>query len=393
MAKAGSIQRKMKRSTGIGPFICGSLFGFLLCIGALVGLGFFVYYNVSIEWINSTFNTNIETNNKEIEDKTINDIVKVGINLVNSLDTYTLTNLKNDFGVELPDEIKGIDISDLKTVPLQDLPSALMDRIGSISADELGSTGMIDLSSLDFIFSKTNTYYYNEGKIYRDSGFTNFVRNVKFDNGNIQIADYTDTVESDNSVVVPFKYLPLDMALDDFTSMAGDKLTIGELETSFGVDLPSYLDNVDKSYTINQLENAISGLYLGDFLGYEYDSSTGKYYTLDNDSNRVELSGVANVVAYIKIGEVGDRITSLTVGDVFGESANSGILSLIGTGTLIEDIPNELDDILDNTTIGELHAQNVIEITDYDENKTLSGTDIKISELTIQQLIEKLFTL
>ena len=393
MAKAGSIQRKMKRSTGIGPFICGSLFGFLLCVGALVGLGFFVYYNVSIEWINSTFNTNIETNNKEIEDKTINDLVKVGINLVNSIDTYTLTNLKNDFGVDLPDDIKGIDVSDLKTVPLKELPNALIERIESISADELDGTGLIDLSSLDFIFTKTNTYYYNDGKIYRDSSFSDFVCNVKFNNGSIQIDDYTDTVESDNSVVVPFKYLPLDKALDDFTSMAGDKLTIGELETAFGVDLPSYLENVDKSYTINQLETAISGLYLGDFLGYEFDSSTGKYYALDNDSNRVELSGVANVVAYIKIGEVGDRITSLTVGDVFGVSANSGILSLMGSDTLIEEIPDELNDIIDNTTIGELYDNNVIDITDYDEDKTLSGTDIKLSELTIQQLIEKLFTL
>lgn len=391
MARSGSIQRKSKRSTGIGPFICGSLFGFLLCLGALVGLGFFVYYNVSIDWINNAFNANIETGNKEIEDKTLNDLVKVGINLANSLDTYTMNNLKNDFGIELPNDLMGIDISDLKTVSFKDLPDAFMNKVSAISAEELDATGLVDLSSLDFIFNKSHTYYYNDGNIYRDSVFSDLVCKVKYENGSIKLGDYTDLVENDNSVVVPFKYLPLDQALDDFTAMAGEKLTIGELETAFGVDLPSYLDNVDKSYTINQLETAISGLYLGDFLGYEYDSASGKYYALDVNSNRVELTGVSNFIAYIKVGEVGDRITVITVADVFGSSADSGVLKLIGSTTQIEDIPNKLDDILNNTTIGKLYDEGVIEIDNYDPNKTIYGTSIKIADLTVKGLINVLF--
>ena len=40
-----------------------------------------------------------------------------------------LKDLKNDFGIEIEDDLYGIDISDLKTVGLSDLPKAIQEKV------------------------------------------------------------------------------------------------------------------------------------------------------------------------------------------------------------------------------------------------------------------------
>ena len=68
-------RREKRKSGSFGSFVFGSFFGFLLCIGALVGIGCFAYFKVSPAWINKTFNTNIDLGNEEINDKTLKDLV------------------------------------------------------------------------------------------------------------------------------------------------------------------------------------------------------------------------------------------------------------------------------------------------------------------------------
>ena len=138
-------KKKTKSRSGVGTFFLGSFVGFVLCIALIVGAGFFAYYKVSADWINKTFKTELDLGNEEINNKTIGELITGAVGIVQNIDTYTLANLKTDFGVEVKDELMGIKINDLKTVSLKDLPDAIEKKFGTISADELRNVNGMNL--------------------------------------------------------------------------------------------------------------------------------------------------------------------------------------------------------------------------------------------------------
>ncbi len=402
MAKVGSIRRKTKRKTGLGSFFCGSLFGFLMCILALVGVGIFVYYNVSIKWVNKTFNANIDTGNKELEEKTLNDLVSVTINLASSLDKYSLNDLEKDFGVSVPNDLIGLDISDLKSVAFEGLAEAFSEKLGNISAYDLNETGFIDLTSLDFIFDKTGTYYYYDGAIYRDIAHQDKVVKVKFENGSITIGDSTKTVGVDGSVELMFKYIPLTQAMNDFSAVAGEQLTLGELETEFNVEFPACLASISRDTTINGLAEAIDAVKVADFLGYKYSSTELCYYN-DVNNNDVydkeatgtdeeKISKMMNTLSGFTIGGLATSMNSINVDDLF--DTTTGIFSL---GDLknakLDEIPSKLSEIISTTKIGELHTKGIITIENFDENKKFPNTETYLKDMTVQDVMNALFSL
>lgn len=400
MAREGTIKRKTKRRTGIGSFILGSFFGFLMCLVTLVGLGAFIYYNVSIDWVNKNFNAGIQTGNEEIEGKTLNDLVNVTVNLANSLDTYTLNDLNKDFGVELPDEIQGISIKGLKNVPFSELADAAMTRLSNISADELSGTGLVDLSQLNFIFDKSCTYYYRDGALYRGETGDDKVCDVEFANGSITIGDFTKVINNDNSVDVMFKYLPLSQAMADFSSQAGEIITLQDLETEFSVELPKCLDSIDRTKPLGELANEINKIKVSDFLGYTYSETDNVYY-LDNNNNGVydkgllgddaeEITKMMNTLANFTIGNMSDGMNNLTVSDLFDTS--SGIFALNGLADAkLDEIPERINTVITETSISELHREGILTINNYNEAKTFPGTSILLKDMTIKDIMNSLF--
>lgn len=398
MAKAGSIQRKMKRKSGIGSFLLGTLVGFLLCIGALVGLGFFVYYNVSIDWLNNTFNTNIETGYRELDKKTLNEVVNVALGVFSNIENYSIDDIEKDFGITISDEIMSLDITTIKQAKFSEISEAITTMVGSLTANQLKETGLVDLSGIDFIFNKTNTYYYNSdnGTICRHSNLSGEICKVNVKDGKVIFDDRQSTINPDNSVDVKLGDIPLSIAMADFGFIAGDKMTIGELESQFNVELPSYLKNIDRSATINQLQNEMGGIKLGDILGYKYSSSQELYYLDDNNDGNYdvgeEIKGVAKVVAYTTISEVGNKIANLQVQDVFDITSGKGILALIPANTEIENIANTIETQIKTVKIGELVEKEILTIDNYDADKIIPGSaDKKISEVSIQELMQILF--
>ena len=149
MAKqAGEITRKTKGGS-IGSFFFGWFIGFLLTVGLIVGLGAFIYFKVSVKWVNDTFNQQLDLGSEELNNLTLQTFVNHAIDLSKNTDTYTITDLENDFGINIGNEIMGIDITDLKTVPVTKLPEAFQNKLSNISAYELRN--VLDLTDLDNI--------------------------------------------------------------------------------------------------------------------------------------------------------------------------------------------------------------------------------------------------
>jgi len=339
-----SKKNKKEKSRSVGSFFFGTFIGFIFCLGALAGIGCFAYFKLSPAWINKTFKTDIDLGNDEINKKTLSDLVSSTISLVKNVDTYTLKDLKSDFGIEIKDELFGLDIQDLKSVVLKDLPKALEDKFANISADELRD--IIDLSDMSKILDKYNTYYYNsaDNKLYKSFNGTSYSSLVEFDyevnesktkiitkkhESNIILNEEFSIV---NKVDIKLWYLPLTDALSGFTSNMGSQMTLKDLETDFGVKLPSFLDNVDKqNTTINGLEDAINELYVADFLCYTViDTNPDNLIVKDESGN--DVTGLMYELAIEKVENlknVQDKFNSLTVADLEGSFDLSSLNSIM----------------------------------------------------------------
>ena len=103
-----SVNVKVKKRGGCGTFLLGFIFAFVLMLVVVVGAGLYLYYNMSIQKVESMFGVTIPVEG-DIKNMALKDLLAKTDKLVNvSLDT-----LNTEFKVELPDSIPGtkIDLS------------------------------------------------------------------------------------------------------------------------------------------------------------------------------------------------------------------------------------------------------------------------------------------
>lgn len=402
--KVGKIERKSRG--GFGTFFFGTFIGFLLCIGLLVGVGCFAYFKVSPNWVNKTFKTNIDLGSDEANNNTISDFVGGVMGLIQNKDSYTLENLNEDFGIKIKDELFGINIKDLKNVAMTDLPEKIENKFGTISADELRNVNGMNLEEeMGKILNKENTYYYNSAdeKLYKDSEFANLVSfeyTLSEDKSKVTTKGHEEPILA-GKVDIPLWYLPLTVALGDFTSNMGEQISLAELEADYGVTLPSFFNSVDKANTsINELESAINGLYVADILGYTLDSTDpDNIIVKDGDDNTV--TGVMSTIAKYKVDELEEGIKTLKLSQIFKpEQLQTGILSLFTTDPTIDQIPAAIEDVIAETNISTLHNKGIITLNAEDAAKLTVYVDhdgesatptVTVGSLTIDELLNYCF--
>ncbi len=383
----GKIERKSRTQTG--SFLFGTLIGLLLGIGAIVGVCAFAYFKVSANWINDTFNTNVSLGNEDMNNLTLNKLVNHSISLAQNIDSYTLNDLKEDFGVDIGDKIIGISITDLKDVPLPELMDAVQDKLSNISAYELEELFVFEGEVAD-ILDKQNTYYFDttSKKLYKEAGFTNevtFAYTHDEAEGNIVVKEQSFNIGSTGEVKIELQYLPLTIALNDFISNLGDNVTIGEL-ADYGVDLPEFLNKPEySSRKVSDLSDIIDNLTIGELtdLGVTLPDFLSNYTSE-------------------KISKLGTVIDNLTVEELFGSSAKTGALGLIAGTTKISDVPSALSEALETKTIADFITAGVLvesEIPNYTTYKDYDTillkedgvTKKKVHELTLPDLVDVVF--
>lgn len=442
----GSIERKSKKHHGsIGSFFFGWFIGLLTFVLLIGGTGAFIYFKVSPSWINKTFHANIDLGSDQLNDLTLNTLVKHSVNLAKNIDTYTLNDLEKDFGVKVGDKLAGIDISDLKNVVFPNLLTAAKDKITNISADELSD--VINLSDMEKILSKKITFYYNDGHLYKefnkDAGTYSNEADLDFsvENGVVTIGNQPCQIEEGNKITVQFRYLPLVKAVSYMTTELGSNTTVGELK-DYGLNLPSQFDKIDQSTRLNDLEEEINKLYVADLLKYNVDETTGVVtnesgeevkgvmkvvaketvgnltnlahtietmqiadvlnFTVEGDvvkdANGQPVKGILAKIATLSVNELTeDKINTFTVQDLFPDSYNTGALSLIPANTTLQNIPSVLSDTIQASKISELQASGLLNITNtsaLEKETTISngaGGYKKVGECTVSELIDDYF--
>ena len=400
---------KEKKKSRVGAFFGGTFFGFVLCLGAIIGLGCLVYFKVSINWINKTFKTNISLGSEQVESKTFGELVTELSGIVKNKDTYTLNDLNNDFGIKIKDEYMGIKITDIKDVPLTELSSAIQNKFGTISADELRNVNGMNLDSeMGNILSKSNTYYFNsaDSKLYNNFEDTVYSNPVTFDyavNAEktvVTTKEHASTITA-GQVEIELWYLPLTSALGDFTKNLGENITLGELQSQYGVNLPSFLQakmgekNANK--TVNDLSNLIDGLYVGELLNYTVDASSATgdtdYNNIIVKDNGVNITGAIGKLSKLKVGNIKTGIDSLiqtlTLTEVFG--TKTGALALINGNPTISALPEVLSEVINNASIQDLIDKGVVILSQENEEKLDNAISYNSKTMVGQLTVSELF--
>ena len=408
----GRREKKEKRKGRFGAFFGGGFLGFNLALALIAGIFCFAYFKVSPNWINKTFKTEIDLGSDEINNKTLSQLVTNIISLAQNADSYKLSNLKDDFGIEIKDELFGIKIKDLKDVPLSDLAEAVENKFGTISAYELKNVNGMNLEEeMGKILDEEIVYYYNsaEEKLYKKYNGSEYSESVSFkyslsvDKTKVIVKEHEEPIVL-GEVAIPVWYLPLTVGLGDFTSNMGDLITLKELESQYGVDLPDFFDNIDKqNTTVNELESAIKKLKVADFLGYTIDGDVVK-------DGGVTVTGVLAKLAKYTVENLEQGINDLKLVDIFDGGALTGVLSLIDnpekvtlTGETdaskgILSISDALSKVIEEKTIDEFISADLVEKpTGYTDVTKLNWIQVKdgsykqVKDLLLQDIVDVFF--
>ena len=395
MSRNSSEFKHKANGSHVGTFFFGALIGILVGIAILAGLVAFAYYKVSPNWLNNNFKTEIDLGNDDLNNLTLSEFVNHAVNLGQNIDTYTLNDLKKDFGVDIGNEFMGINITDLYDVPLPNLVNSIKDKISNISADELKE--IINLDDMNNMLDKYKRYYVDaqNSVLYEDENLLEEVDFIYYINNGYVVINNREFAINQNSVNIQLRYLPLAEAMSSLTSNLGANITLRELEQDYGVVLPDCFDSINRNTTIAELGQAIDNMYIADLLGLNYDASQDKVY----DSQGTEITGILRAVSRLTVGMAEDGVVDFMAIDMFTtEELSSGVLSLIEPDTKISQLNEALSVALQTATIDELISRGVVTApSNYNDIKdkyiNLDGEYVQVSSLVLDDLIDVAFDL
>ena len=99
-----------KKKGGCGSFLGGFFFAIIFIVGTIAGAGFWAYNSLTTRQIESWTGIDLPVEGS-IKDKPIKELIKYGIELANGYVNVTIDDLEAKYGVKLPQEIPGTDIS------------------------------------------------------------------------------------------------------------------------------------------------------------------------------------------------------------------------------------------------------------------------------------------
>lgn len=410
MSKRNEIVRKSKGSAG--SFFFGTFIGFILCIALLAGVGCFVYFKVSPNWINNKFKTNINLGSEEVNNLTLNDAVKKLTYISQNSNTYTLNDLNKDFGLNIADTVMDtINIASLKNVPLNKLLTEATNLVSNISAYELRN--VVNLDDLDSLLSKKNVYYFNaeDKQLYCDKQSDSYVNLVNQDEIAYSYNQAANAIEIKGEqfqivgdvVEIEIRFLPLTKMLSDYSGF-----TVAEV-LSFKKNGDVYYDDINNNNLldegeeltgvmkviankkIGELQNEINNLTIAEFLDLKV--SDGVYYNDANNNDTIDVGErvepILNAIASTKISNLTEKINDLTIQDLFSsDDFNSGVLSLISDKKTekVSNIATVLGDAIKDTPLQTLHAKGVITLDNNAQSKLNESIEYKGSQTTIGKL-------
>lgn len=119
-------------------FVIGMIVGMVLLVVAVVGAVFAAGSLVSVGQIENTLGTDIFDDESDVNNKTILELVQSLIGDLQNMDGLTIEKLRTDYGLKIPTEISGIDITPLFGYSLLEVPDHLGDVVNNMTLRDVG---------------------------------------------------------------------------------------------------------------------------------------------------------------------------------------------------------------------------------------------------------------
>lgn len=403
---------------GIGLFLFGMFFGLIFTLASLIGVGFWAYKNLNLARIEKLSKTeiNVSTDIKKI---TIEDIVNNVSAIVKNIDSYTISQLEDDFDIVIIGEngiisnsYYGIDLTRLKNSTKSTFKNDFMKIINNVTLDTLLEFLNTDDSQLGAFSSVINTnieYYYNEadGHLYSDAAYSKLCDfDYTIENNNVTIGN-SNTVYpiTDNKIAVAFRNIPIESAFNSFDNVTNN-LEIGELlgyykfEEDYYTDenhtpsnkVTGFISTISKKKIGELNSEFINNLKLYEVLDLTRTGNEGNYKYIDENGN--EVPGIINAIAEKTIPQLTEdsTINNLHIYEVMNYHKNesdkwvdsnnneiTGILNAIADTTILN-----LSDKINTITLSEiLNLTNPTGVLKSLQNSTISSLEQDINNLSL----------
>ncbi len=148
----------MKVLRGTLTFVLGMIIGIILFVVAIGGAAFIIASSVSVGQLQDQVGGEIFEPDSEIIDKTVLEVVTDLVSDIQNIDKLTINTLKTKYGLKIPSEISGIDISPVFDEPLLNVPNALGKIVNNVTLNDIGELTGIDFNDYGVPVIKDNLY-------------------------------------------------------------------------------------------------------------------------------------------------------------------------------------------------------------------------------------------
>lgn len=375
--KEKKVSDMSRRRGGCGSFILGFLVGFLSLILLVVGGGVFAYYKLNIKTVESWIKTEVPIGNDEFKELPLKDLINLVGQVVGNSGDITIGTLESNYGITLPDEIGGMNMTRVKEVirdcKMTDFPAMLNAVTSTLNLEEImemmGTTELPTTIAALKNYTVDDLLGQNGGK-----GLEGILSEVPIGT----LLNVTDESSTEKIIWMLKDYTLLgettgvqnmaeDLSLRDLSAMGiefgndmlksiasqqetdngGNPLFVGEdkkkpivftdgsfypvKDTSAPVDLSAYavLPKVSEG---KLQENAAGKLLFTDSEGAEtltYDAIEDKF--VKEDGAAYEFSGEALRPKLWPVAKLGSSIDNLTLGELLGDQLPDAFRSLADT--------------------------------------------------------------
>lgn len=295
-----------KAKSGVGKFLLGWLFGIIFTLGAVGGLGFWIYKNMTIHSVENLTGAEIGIMEEEAKDKTIEELVNVIINVSSSSGTMTIEEASDELGIRLSSffEVVGEGVNRIYKYQGLDVSAIVKGRFGDIAQNAQTVVNSLTLQNIVDVFGITlpNISLINNDEVLnaqlKDLG-------VAFNNS---VSNYTLRKLADDFDIPALKESDLlssmlDATIEELPSKL-DKLKVGDLFVKNNITL-------DKTYTYTVSENSVTTFDQDNKIITIFDKTSDTTFNVIVNNGTTDIAQLDFVIAS---GELSVKYTDLAKG-------------------------------------------------------------------------------
>lgn len=293
-------------------FVLGMFVGVILLVVAVFGAAFAALSLVSVGQLESAAGTDIFDDASDVNDMTLLDIAMALVDDLKDLDSLTIDKLRTDYGLKIPTEISGIDISPVFGYSLLEVPDHLGDIVNNMTLRDVGEFLSMDFENeypdlkvlqdnldekvndaLDNVLSSIDDEKMTIYTIERDFGLSlgenNLVTTLKHTplSSFAAVMDHLPVgtvIDADCDLFVPVASNALYVVADEYVEVPADELTSPLADGK----------NVTETYIAGADENGIV------YREMRYVMLDDGSYAVDNDCYASSFDAAANTETYYR---------------------------------------------------------------------------------------------